>query len=249
MEKPYDDPDLVRHYYLDTDYTTDEICDKIGCSSGTLYKRLDEFDIPRERNHKSKADDIGEDTLRRLYHDECFSIRDIASKYDVSTPTAADWLDRFGIETRQATTDMNYVPYEIDNYGYMQWRHYDGEAVQRVKVHRLIAVAEHGFEAVSGMDVHHDIPIPWLNYADNLTVMEKGEHTKHHYPENRETIREAVSNSSSGETNPKSKLSKKDVLDIREQYNPGLASELAEEYGVSKVTIYDIVNQKTWQHI
>lgn len=44
--------------------------------------------------------------------------------------------------------------------------------------HRLIAIAEHGFRAVQGMDVHHDIPVQWLNYAGNLTVEDPTEHRK-----------------------------------------------------------------------
>lgn len=46
-----------------------------------------------------------------------------------------------------------------------------------VYVHRLVAVAEFGFDAVtSDEDVHHEISVPWLNYGENLEVENWREH-------------------------------------------------------------------------
>jgi hypothetical protein len=46
--------------------------------------------------------------------------------------------------------------------------------------HRLIAVAEHGFDAVCGNVVHHKNDIPWDNRPENLELMTLAEHTAHH---------------------------------------------------------------------
>ena len=61
-----------------------------------------------------------------------------------------------------------------------------------VYIHRLIAVAEYGFEAVtSEMDVHHKISVSWLNFADNLEPKEKWEHRIGHLEEANEKRRKA----------------------------------------------------------
>ena len=71
--------------------------------------------------------------------------------------------------------------------------------------------------------------------------------------ENREKIRQTKT----GEKNSKAKLTESDVLAIREQY-PILQGTftktqaqylLAEDYGVKRPTISDIVLRKTWKHI
>jgi len=48
-------------------------------------------------------------------------------------------------------------------------------------IHRLTAVAEHGFDAVtSDHDVHHEISCPWLNYGENLRVENWYDHRTSH---------------------------------------------------------------------
>lgn len=54
-----------------------------------------------------------------------------------------------------------------------------------------------------------------------------------------------------GEANGHSKLTKKQVLAIREEYKTGniTQKELAIKYNVSQVTIWMIVTRRTWRHI
>jgi transposase len=60
--------------------------------------------------------------------------------------------------------------------GYECIRHrYKGEGC-RVRVHRLVAVAEHGIEAVKGKVVHHKNRIRFDNHPSNLELMEDEEH-------------------------------------------------------------------------
>lgn len=49
-----------------------------------------------------------------------------------------------------------------------------------VSTHRLLAVAEYGFNAVTGKDVHHLNGIPWDNRASNIELIEPGDHTALH---------------------------------------------------------------------
>lgn len=46
----------------------------------------------------------------------------------------------------------------------------------QVLVHRLSAVAWFGFDAVVDKDIHHRIPIPWLNIECNLLPLPRTEH-------------------------------------------------------------------------
>lgn len=54
-----------------------------------------------------------------------------------------------------------------------------------------------------------------------------------------------------GELNGMSKLTKKQILEIRNKYIPKIYSQsrLAKEYNVSQVHIWRIVNNKSWEHI
>jgi hypothetical protein len=45
-----------------------------------------------------------------------------------------------------------------------------------VPVHRITAVAWYGLDSVSEQDVHHRLPIPWLNVESNLLPLPKSEH-------------------------------------------------------------------------
>jgi hypothetical protein len=48
---------------------------------------------------------------------------------------------------------------------------------ERVYVHRLSAVAEHGFDAVKDMDVHHEEG-KWINNSGSLSPEDPEEHRK-----------------------------------------------------------------------
>jgi len=47
-------------------------------------------------------------------------------------------------------------------------------------IHRLVAVAEYGFDAVAGNDVHHKDGIQSNNSRGNVVPIDKGEHTRKH---------------------------------------------------------------------
>lgn len=50
-----------------------------------------------------------------------------------------------------------------------------------VAVHRLLAVAEHGFDAVGpDVDVHHSNGVPWDNRPSNIELIDKGKHAALH---------------------------------------------------------------------
>ncbi|OLZ42084.1 hypothetical protein A6E15_14390 [Natrinema saccharevitans] len=86
-----------------------------------------------------------------------------------------------GIETYdQVRASYDHVPLYGDSNGYERWVHtYDGEQSE-VPVHRLLAVAEFGTEAVAGKQIHHKKPIPWLNTPANVIALTKRQHLALH---------------------------------------------------------------------
>lgn len=54
-----------------------------------------------------------------------------------------------------------------------------------------------------------------------------------------------------GESNSASKLTEKDVIEIREKFIPRkyTRKDLAEEYGVTEACIKDVILRKSWRHM
>ena len=126
-----------------------------------------------------------EETLRRLYIDEGMSGPEIAERYDVVASMVYSKMDWYGIE-RQNGGQSNRLPYasfRTNSFGYEVWESYENKTGVTVQVHRLLAVSMFGSEAVKGMHVHHDKPIPWLNCPDNIELMTPSEHTRYHADE------------------------------------------------------------------
>ena len=65
--------------------------------------------------------------------------------------------------------------------GYERWHAYNRRDGQdSYYVHRLVAVAEWGVDAIRGRDVHHKNGIPWDNRPENLEVLTRKEHREVH---------------------------------------------------------------------
>ena len=57
------------------------------------------------------------------------------------------------------------------------------DACDAIGIHRLVAVAEYGIEAVKEMHVHHDNGVRWDNRVENLKLMTPSDHARHHREE------------------------------------------------------------------
>ncbi|WP_394297586.1 HNH endonuclease [Halorubrum sp. BV1] len=44
----------------------------------------------------------------------------------------------------------------------------------------MLAVSEYRFDSVHNMDVHHQNGIPWDNRPENIELISKEEHDRHH---------------------------------------------------------------------
>jgi DNA-binding HxlR family transcriptional regulator len=79
-------------------------------------------------------------------------------------------------------------------YGYEHSRSVvDGDS-DVIGIHRLIAVAEYGFDAVADHEVHHLNTIPWDNRSENLVPLNKTDHLE--TTKNRQKLDRAISNAS-----------------------------------------------------
>ena len=129
-----------------------------------------------------------EDLMRRLYQDEMMSMTAMAEQFDCSSSTIRKYLDKFGIETRELGEQISIgygngptiVPMNTKQRGHEIWNHHWKQEHDTVAVHRLVAVAKYGIDAVHRKVVHHKNGIPWDNRPQNLELMEHGDHSVHH---------------------------------------------------------------------
>jgi len=129
--------------------------------------------------------------LQRLYIEEKKSSHEVAEELDCSASTVRDWLKRHDIPIRSIAEAKEY---KTSNPFHPSFRTAkrgdvvcessiktdDGFTKKTLYIHRLIMVAEHGFDAVCGMDVHHKNHIKWDNRPENLELLSHGEHTDIH---------------------------------------------------------------------
>lgn len=125
------------------------------------------------------------DLVNRLYHDKQMSGPEIADKLGCSVRPIYDRIK----ETR-STSEANRIwtwklPPKIKTTenGYERFKtKVHGESMS-VAHHRLLAVAEHGFDALKSNVVHHKNGVPWDNRPENLELMDQSDHVRQHFEE------------------------------------------------------------------
>lgn len=122
---------------------------------------------------------IEEQKLRELYHEKEMTQAEIAEQENVTPETVGNWMKKCGIETRskREATLKQYDPPEL--YLVNGYEAFAGDN-KKVYHHRLLAVAEYGYNAVINNDVHHKNEIPWDNRPDNIDVLSRASHAKVH---------------------------------------------------------------------
>lgn len=148
-------------------------------------------------------------------------------------------------ETGQVFSHGKFIRGEVTRNGYVRVHVQHCGIRQHFLVHRLVAEAF----------IPNPLNLPQVNHKDgnklnnsveNLEWCSASENQKHAY---RTGLKSA-----DGEKNGQSKLSEKDVIEIRRTYVKGKHSEfnsygLAKKYGVNPKTIQDIVNGKLWKDV
>jgi DNA-binding transcriptional ArsR family regulator len=197
--QPYQDEETLRELYHDQDLTAEEIAERFDVSQPTISRWLNLNDIetrsPKESREvrgttagpKAEGPHTSEEWLRECYFDKKMSVEEMANEAGLeSSVSIIEWMDKFGIDRRP-----NYVTRVLrnpgagfihaDDDGYERIRHSVDDSVKQFAIHRLLAIAEYGYEEVNDKRVHHKNGVPWDNRYENITLVEdQAEHAKHH---------------------------------------------------------------------
>lgn len=105
----------------------------------------------------------------------------------INSGTIHYWIKKHNIKTRDRISEVKrkrrveWADFHTNSHGHERWQAGDGDGGEDVcYVHRLLAVAEWGFDAVCGNEVHHDNGIPWDNRVENIAPLTVSEHRKEH---------------------------------------------------------------------
>jgi len=188
-----------------------------------------------------------ESVLRELYIEENMTMEEVGEVFGVGHGTIAKWCDRNEIEKTALDRFKHY--YKVDDEtGCWEWqnaRDKDGYGVysehnEKVIAHRF-AYKKFVGEIPDGAFVLHNCDNPPCVNPEHLRV---GTHE-----DNMQDAKERTDTfSTEKQREKKRKLSKEQVLEIRDKYRGGDVSmiDLAEEYDVDDVTIYELIRGETW---
>jgi len=139
------------------------------------------------------------------------------------------------------------VPCE-DSYGYFQIKLYKNGMPETKLIHVLMFENFNDYKLKKNECIHHIDKNEINNILDNFQLMTKSEHNSFHnkgkkYPEHSKRMK--------GENNPSSVLTERNVIEIRKLCDEELLTqrEIAEKFGVNRVTISNIKTRKTWSKI
>jgi transcriptional regulator with XRE-family HTH domain len=179
--------ELERLYFKD-ELTLVDIGEEYGVSKGTVADWMDDYGLERRVPKPPLEPQPWHDaeTLRQLHHDKELTYAEMGDELGCSASTIGEWMKRNGIEGHNRieraheASRVNYAQFYTDHRGYEYWRTKYMSEKQMLPVYRLIAVAEHGFEAVAGNVIHHKNGIKWDNRPSNLRVMSDSDHKRLH---------------------------------------------------------------------
>jgi hypothetical protein len=166
---PWQNEAWLKERYVEQNLKVKEIAENCGCHPMTISRWIDRHGLVKKYRR--------EDWLREKYNEERMNLVEMAEEANTNPASIGRYMRKHGIQTRGAESrPATYIG--CGSKGYEIWQC----AVNRdyVKVHRLLAVAEYGFESVAGLDVHHKNNIPFDNRADNIEVMTHEEHRSRH---------------------------------------------------------------------
>jgi len=119
--------------------------------------------------------------VNRLYYEEGMTQFEIADRFDVGQPAVSQAMRREGTNPGHEANRVPYASFYTAPNGYEHWSSRDTKGgYEYVKVHRLLAVAEYGFDAVSDKDVHHKNRTAWDNRPENIELLAPSKHQSEH---------------------------------------------------------------------
>jgi len=138
------------------------------------------------RSHSDETPWNDPERLVELYWGKGLSMAEMGERFGESQGVIAEAMNRHDIQRRdkqQAGIEHNRekpVHHRTSTFGYEVWEISEYGNTSTIRVHRLAAVAWFGWEAVVDNDVHHRVPIRWLNTEDNLVPLSPQDHRRRH---------------------------------------------------------------------
>jgi hypothetical protein len=125
--------------------------------------------------------------VREQYVEQRKTMEQIAEDVGCTVGTVHKWVNEHGLADSSRSgggSGRGRVPwasYRTNQEGYETWAAYHApDSTRSVLVHRLLAVAEYGFDAVGDKHVHHRNHIPWDNRPANIEPLSPSEHMQYH---------------------------------------------------------------------
>lgn len=190
--------------------------------------------------------------VKRIYKSRCSHKAEIVG----STPIAAtifdmkniDGYNDYCISPDGSVTSFKYnkariLKTRVNKNGYLYVNLCKDGKYHSVCIHRL--VAKHFLEEYTDdLQVNHIDGNKRNNNVSNLEMVSASENLKH-------AVRLGLLVNPVGEDHPCSKITKDQVLEIREKYQPHIVTMtmLAEEYDISKDEVKNILYRKNWKHL
>lgn len=152
-------------------------------------------------------------------------------------------IDEFGNVKNSKTN--KYLKGALNNKGYLRVELHKNKKLKKFFVHRL--VAEYFIEnPLNKKQVNHKDGNKQNNRVDNLEWVTNQENRNH-------ALKHKLTKNLCGEDAPWSKLTKKDVLYIRQLYNNDKTNfntkELSKKYNVSYTQILMVAKRKSWKNV
>lgn len=182
-DSPWQDREWLRERWYSR-MSTLEIANEAGCARPTIQKwgrRIFGFD---SRDEIPKEDWHDPEWLREKYYDEGLTLEEIADESGLASDvTILRNMEKHGLERRET------AEYLRKEDAIRTAKHDDHEQIRfcvngttyYYDVHRLVAIAVFGLDAVAGSVVHHKNGIPWDNRPDNLELIDsQAEHARLH---------------------------------------------------------------------
>lgn len=196
--KAYQDKETLERLYHDEGLTAQEIANRLDTSQATISRWMDrngiETKTPAEKREErgthhrptKEGPHTDEEWLRECYFEKKMSLEEMADEAGLESGVSImKQMDRYGIERRP-----NYVTRVLRNpgagfihanaNGYEAIKHSVNDTTKQYKIHRLVAMAHFGIDAVKGKQVHHKNGIPWDNRPENIELVTQKEHSQIH---------------------------------------------------------------------
>lgn len=183
---PWRDAETLREMYWDEENSLHDLAELWDTNPETVLRWMRRYDIPRRKPRIEHNDWHDKELLERLYWEEGLTQSEIAERFDTWQSRIGKSMSMLGVETRPAVEAARQARRVERPFFYTTTSGYEvaasrvGETTEDVRIHQLVAIAEHGFDAVAGNVIHHRNEIPWDNRPENLEVLSDSEHKRYH---------------------------------------------------------------------